>query len=83
MDGAKDRRNFERWLATMPYVARWVRECLACGRRAIAADAPEKLMKRFLMQRVGTLALDESGLCEMCAAARLAQGDEGSAAARP
>jgi hypothetical protein len=71
MQGAKDRRNFETWLLDHPFVARWVRQCVACGRRGMAADAPEKFHNRYWVQRLGTIRLDVSGLCEVCAEAQL------------
>jgi hypothetical protein len=70
MNGVKERRNFERWFSDQPFVARWVRQCMACGRRGIAADAPEKFFNRYWAQRLGTLGLDEAGLCETCATAQ-------------
>jgi hypothetical protein len=70
MNGKKDRHVFEQWVSGMPWVARWVRQCMACGRQGMAPDAPEKFLSSWWDGRLDRLRLDESGLCEACAAAQ-------------
>lgn len=68
----KRRTEFEQMAITVPEVRRFVNQCGGCGSVGVKPDAPEQFsrfepMAPGLRARIGVLALDERGLCELYA----------------
>lgn len=67
----KQPNEFEQMAVTVPEVRRFVNQCGGCGSVGVKPDAPEEFtrfgpMGSGLRERIGVLALDDRGLCEMC-----------------
>ncbi len=66
--------NIESYLNAFPDVRRWVTHCSTCGRYGSHPDAPYDDFKPGTRQFFNDelkwiMAVDEAGLCRMCAAA--------------
>ncbi|HEX5870215.1 MAG TPA: hypothetical protein VFY65_07365 [Longimicrobium sp.] len=69
---AKRRTEFEQMAITVPEVRRFVNQCGGCASVGVKPDAPDEFtrfgpMGPGLRARIGVLALDDRGLCELCA----------------
>jgi hypothetical protein len=67
-------KKLEQMVAEDPRMKKWLRQCTACGHIGMDSDAPDTFFGRANLEELGpSIRLDESGLCEVCAAA-----DEGT-----
>lgn len=69
----KRQRDIDMYTEMYPRARRWLNQCVACQRTGYKPDLPEQIgqgvMASHLREYYQPLALDESGLCDMCAAA--------------
>ena len=61
------------YLSMYPDLHRWLNACVACGRRGYKPDLPENIYPHFnvaatnLRAMFEELAVDENGMCSVCA----------------
>jgi hypothetical protein len=69
------RSKADEYLAQYPDLLRWINVCAACGRRGYKPDLPENIYAHFniaarkLRELLCPLAVNETGICDVCAQA--------------